>query len=89
MCLDDIREFTYEDEINMLSYEAMLEKCFEKLGIDAKLKNAFYRHYDDQESIEKIAGDTGVHSHVLQSKFDLIIKNFTEFMEPKDEEDTN
>ena len=89
LCLDDIKEFTYEDEIQMLSYEAMLEKCFEKLGIDSKLKNAFYRHYDDQESIEKIANDIGVHSHVLQSKFDQIIKNFTMFMEPKDEERSN
>jgi RNA polymerase sigma factor (sigma-70 family) len=90
MCLDDIREFTYEDSIQMLSYEAMLEKCFLKLGIESKLKNAFYRHYDDQESIEKIANDIGIHQHVLQSKFDLIIKNFTMFMEePTNEEDTN
>jgi len=88
MCLDDIKEHTYEDEINMLSYEAMLEKCFEKIGIDQKIKNAFYRHYDDLESIEKIASEIGVHSHVLQSKFDQIIKSFTEFVEePKHEQE--
>ena len=58
-----------------------LERVFEKLEISDALRKAYLDHYDLGIETSKLAIELQIHEHLLTNKFNLITKEFSNFMD--------
>lgn len=78
---DDIKEFTYKDDFGMLTFTETLERVFNKLEISKEIQTAYMDHYDLGVETSKLAIELQIHEHLLVNKFNLITKEFSNFMD--------
>lgn len=83
---DDIKELTYNEDFAMLTFEETLNKVFEKLEISKEIQTAYMDHYDLGVETSKLAIELQIHEHLLTNKFNLITKEFSNFMDENSEE---
>ena len=81
LCQDDIKELTYIQDYNMLTFTETLERVFKKLKISDALRKAYLDHYDLGIETSKLAIELQIHDHVLINKFAIITKEFSNYMD--------
>ena len=83
---DDIKELTHNEDFGMLTFEETLNKVFEKLEISKEIQTAYMDHYDLGVETSKLAIELGIHDHVLINKFNLITKEFSNYLDENADE---
>jgi RNA polymerase sigma factor (sigma-70 family) len=81
LCQDDIKELTYIQDYNMLTFTETLERVFDKLEINEDMRKAYMNHYDLGVETSKLAIELQIHEHLLVNKFAIITKEFSNFMD--------
>ena len=83
---DDIKEFTYDEDFGMLTFTETLDRVFNKLKISKEIQTAYMSHYDYGVETSKLAIELHMHEHLLVNKFNLITKEFSNYIDENADE---